>query len=111
MSQKLRILDVRDNPFLGGPSRGFFTTYREILSRPDVEVINCVLAREMEGWMFERAALEKVNLGFIHCHGPSDFKVLGRLKRFIKENCIDIVHTRGYRGESLYAHLAGLETY
>jgi len=99
MISKIRVLDIRDNPFLGGPSRGLFTSHKEIYSRPEVEIVNSVLAREPEGWIFRRAAVEGVKLEWIRCSGPSDLRILRNLEQFIRKNNIDVIHTRGYRGD------------
>jgi glycosyltransferase involved in cell wall biosynthesis len=94
---KPAVLDLRDSPHLGGVNTGLFAMAAQFASRDDIQVHNAVLSDRPEGWVFDRAREEGISLHWLRCNGPSDVRILRRLKAFILEKRIDLVVTNDYR--------------
>lgn len=54
-----------------------------------------------------RANKLDIDTHVFHASGALDFSVVGRLKRYVKDNAIDLIHSHGYR-EDIYLLLAGM---
>ncbi len=94
---KIRVLHLGEAPVLGGISTFLLITAEEFAKRSDVEIVYAVLSDIPQGWFFDRMNESGFHVNQIQCNGPPDFNVPRRIRDFILENHIDLVHVHGYR--------------
>ncbi len=94
---KPRILELRESPGMGGINSRLFLTLDEWKNQNEFLITHAVLGKQKSGWLFDKAKDLSLKIDLIHCEGPRDFTVLFRIRDYIINNNIDLVHTHGYR--------------
>ena len=105
----IRVLDLRESPYIGGINGSLINIISEISTRPEIEFNSAVLAEKPAGWLFERMLLLGMRISWIPCHGPTDLTILCRLRDFINAWKPDVIHTHGYRPDIYIRSLLDLK--
>jgi glycosyltransferase involved in cell wall biosynthesis len=97
MNDPIKVLTILENPGLGGINSVMIRIALGMKSLNNVEFTSAVLAARPEGWLYDKAKVEGVIIETIKCGSPLDLGNLPRIKKFINQRNVDIIHTHGWR--------------
>jgi glycosyltransferase involved in cell wall biosynthesis len=101
----LNIALLADNLTFGGVNRYCLDLAEGLKAYPDVRVSLLALPDQSAGWLLHAAEARGASVQALPMRGAFDLSVIGRLRRWLWERQVDILHSQGYRS-NLVARLA-----
>lgn len=98
MKKKIKVLFLLENPLMGGINARSLRLAEGFKKYSKCEINFAVLTSSDTGWLFDAAERKGVQVDKIKCAGPLDFLVINRIRKYILDNQVDIVHSQQYRG-------------
>ncbi len=99
-NKPIKILDLRDSPWVDGPGRTILQTAKMIDHDRCKISIAAFCQKSLDDHAYIKQA-EKYNLEVIPIYeqGPFDHKVIQQVLKAIKQNSIDIIHSHDFRSD------------
>lgn len=101
----MNIAILADNLICGGVNRYCLDLAESLMAYPDVRVSLLALPDQSAGWLLHAAEARGASVQALPMRGPLDLSVIGRLRRWLWERQVDILHSQSYRS-NLIARLA-----
>jgi glycosyltransferase involved in cell wall biosynthesis len=107
-SMPIRVLMLAENPYMGGITSHILTALHAFKDDPGIRLIPATLpGLRPDNTLVDAAASAGFHVQTFRMTHRFDPRVLGRLRRFVRDEHIDLVHVHGYRG-AVVAELARL---